>query len=393
MVPEFLPGLELSRRFYSEAVLPVLRRSLDGVPFSAARLGSGSEVLGFDTERSTDHEWGPRLQLFLREEDLRQRREALWQALSEQLPTSFAGYPTHFHAPDGGPVARMTETAGPVHHRVAITSIAEWFGRELGFDPLAGATTLDWLAAPTQRLAESTGGELFCDGLGGLAEARRRIRWYPDDLWRFALACQWQRLSQEEAFVGRAGEVGDELGSAVVAARLVRDLVRLAFLIERRWAPYAKWLGSAFGTLRLAPALEPHLRDALGATSWKAREAGLCAAYEIVGRAQNELALIEIVDPSVRPYHDRPFLVLHAERFAGALRRSIADPVLAGLPLLGTVDQVVDSTDVLCSSARTRQVIRALYPDLPPAPGPGAVSGPAAGSVAPQSGSKRGDSA
>ncbi|HEV2887049.1 MAG TPA: DUF4037 domain-containing protein [Jatrophihabitans sp.] len=366
MSAQFLPGLELSRRFYLEAVLPILRSDFGAIPFSAARMGSGSEVLGFDTERSTDHEWGPRLQLFLRDEDLRTSGESLWRVLSERLPKSFAGYPTHFHALDGDPVGHMAETDGPVNHRITVTSIAQWFGYELGFDPLAGVTTLDWLAAPTQRLAENAGGELFHDGLGELAEARRRIQWYPDDLWRYALACQWQRLSQEEAFVGRAGEVGDELGSAVVAARLVRDIIRLSFLLERRWAPYAKWLGSAFGMLRISAVLAPRLQDVLAATSWKQREIGLCAAYELVGRAQNELGLTEPVDPSVRPYHDRPFLVLHAERFAGALQGSIPDGTLRQLPLLGTIDQFVDSTDALRSSAQTRLIVRAAFADLLP---------------------------
>ena len=361
MAAQFLPGLELSRRFYSEAVLPILQCTLPGIPFSAARLGSGSEVLGFDTDRSADHEWGPRLQIFLREEDLETHGESTWRALSEQLPKSFAGWPTHFSAPDGGPIGHMTETDGPVNHRITITSIAGWFGRELGFNPVAGITTLDWLATPTQRLAENTAGAVFSDGLGELAETRRRIRWYPDDIWRYALACQWQRISQEEAFVGRAGEVGDDLGSAVVAARLTREIIRLSFLLERRWAPYAKWLGSSFGTLAIAAELKEHLRSVLGAASWQERETGLCAAYQIVGHKQNELALSEPVDPTVRPYHDRPFQVLHAERFAEALRASVTDPRLAELPLVGTIDQFVDSTDVLGSTARTRLVIEAVW--------------------------------
>ena len=360
MATQFLPGLELSRRFYAEAVLPILQRTLPGIPFSAARLGTGSEVLGFDTERSADHEWGPRLQIFLPEDELATRGESTWQALSEQLPKSFAGWPTHFHAPDGGPIGHMAETDGPVNHRIAITSIGRWFGNELGFHPLAGISSLDWLAAPTQRLAESTGGAVFFDGLGELAEARRRIQWYPDDLWRYVLACQWQRISQEEAFVGRAGEVGDDLGSAVVAARLAREVIRLGFLLERRWAPYSKWLGRSFGTLKLAAIVAKPLQDALGAASWQGREAGLCAAYQLLGRAQNELALTEPVDPSVRPYHDRPFLVLHAERFADALLRSIQDPAVKELPPVGAIDQIVDNTDVLCSPARTRRIMAAL---------------------------------
>ncbi len=39
----FLSGIELSRRFYAEAVAPVV-----GGPHSAALVGPGSEVLGFD---------------------------------------------------------------------------------------------------------------------------------------------------------------------------------------------------------------------------------------------------------------------------------------------------------------------------------------------------------
>jgi hypothetical protein len=42
-------------------------------------------------------------------------------------------------------------------------------------------------------------------------------------------------FSQEKAFVGRCGEIADELGSAVVAARLIRDLMRLCLLIGRHY--------------------------------------------------------------------------------------------------------------------------------------------------------------
>jgi len=56
----FIPGLELSRRFYWEAVRPVLDAEFPGLRHSAALIGTGSEVLGFDTPMSSDHHWGPR---------------------------------------------------------------------------------------------------------------------------------------------------------------------------------------------------------------------------------------------------------------------------------------------------------------------------------------------
>ena len=43
--------------------------------------------------------------------------------------------------------------------------------------------------------------------------------------------------------------MGDELGSAVLGARLVESAMRLAFLMERTYAPYVKWFGTAFARL------------------------------------------------------------------------------------------------------------------------------------------------
>ncbi|MCA1598155.1 MAG: hypothetical protein LC769_03895, partial [Chloroflexi bacterium] len=58
---EFVPGLELARSFYRD----ILADIVGPIPHAAAALGEGSEILGFDTERSTDHSWGPRAQIFV----------------------------------------------------------------------------------------------------------------------------------------------------------------------------------------------------------------------------------------------------------------------------------------------------------------------------------------
>ena len=63
MPPPFIPGIELARAFHAEIVAPLLAGQPE--PYAAALLGPGSEVLGFDSARSADHDWGPRLQVFL----------------------------------------------------------------------------------------------------------------------------------------------------------------------------------------------------------------------------------------------------------------------------------------------------------------------------------------
>jgi hypothetical protein len=145
-----------------------------------------------------------------------------------------------------------------------------------------------------------------------------------------------------------------------VAARLARDVMRLAFLLERRYAPYSKWLGSAFARLPAADALGPPLRAVLAATDAGGREAALCAAYEAAGRLQNAAGLTAPVDPTPRRYHGRPYLVLHAERFARALAATVDDPALRRLPLVGGVDQWADSADFLDQRDAIRAALRAL---------------------------------
>jgi hypothetical protein len=62
---EFIPSLKLNQLFYEEIIRPLLHQHFPNIPYSAARLGGGSDVLGYDTPMSTDHDWGIRQQLFL----------------------------------------------------------------------------------------------------------------------------------------------------------------------------------------------------------------------------------------------------------------------------------------------------------------------------------------
>ncbi|MGH3490930.1 MAG: DUF4037 domain-containing protein [Actinopolymorphaceae bacterium] len=72
-----------------------------------------------------------------------------------------------------------------------------------------------------------------------------------------------------------------ELGSRIIAVRLVRELMRLAFLLERTYWPYTKWFGTAFAELPIAATLTPALTAASTAATHAGREEGLVAAYEL----------------------------------------------------------------------------------------------------------------
>src|SRR5207247_707920 len=146
-------------------------------------------------------------------------------------------------------------------------------------------------------------------------------------------------------------------GSRLVAAALVRDLMRLAFLMERRYAPYAKWLGTAFAHLTCAPRLGPPLAAALAAPAWPARWAALVRAYVVAAELHNALDLTPPLAAAVSSYHNRPYQVIHADRFAAALLATIQDPAVHALGSpIGNVDQWIDSTPVLGYPARYRRL-------------------------------------
>jgi len=227
----------------------------------------------------------------------------------------------------------------------------------LGCDPRDGLPAVNWLTLPEQKLRVMRSGRVFHDGLGELEKIQVQLHYYPRAVWLYLLAAQWRRIDQEEPFMGRCGEVGDEIGSRILTARLIRDVMRLCFLMEREYAPYSKWFGTAFSQLKCARELTPSLMAALSGGTWQEREAHLSLVYELVAAQHNALGITPALDAKVSNFHDRPFKVIQSGRFVEAIRNAIQDDEVRRLPEhLGGVDQFVDSTDVSSYTARARRL-------------------------------------
>jgi Domain of unknown function (DUF4037) len=359
MTPEFIPGRELSRRFFTDVVRPIVDDAFPALRYAAALLGAGSEVMGYDTEMSTDHDWGPHIDLFLHDDTPTDLRTQITTVLSERLPGEYCAYPLRpAIAPD-----TSDEVAGArVCAEVRVLTLASFIQSYLSFDVAAPIEPADWLTFPSQKLRTIAVGPIWHDEIG-LGVARGRFAQYPHDVWLYLLAAGWTRIGQEDHLMGRAGMVGDEIGSAIIGARLVRDLMRLCFLMEREFAPYAKWFGTAFGQLPCAAELSPSLRGALTAATWQERERFLVAAYESVAEMHNRLGITHPLPATVRGFFTRPFQVIAAGEFAAAIVAEISDASLRRLitrPLIGGIDQLSDSTDLL-EKTDWRPILRDLY--------------------------------
>ncbi|MDR3612134.1 MAG: DUF4037 domain-containing protein [Candidatus Obscuribacterales bacterium] len=354
---DFVQGLDLSESFYRQIVQPILARRLPQLKYACALIGAGSEVLGFDTEMSSDHDWGPRLLLFVESENLVKNGREINTVLQQELPVEFRGFPTQYalSKPDA-------DGQNFIQHRVDVFSVASFLKDYLGFDYAQTIKSVDWLTFPEQKLRSITAGRVFRDEVK-LHEMRQQFAYYPDNVWLYLLASGWNRIEQEEHLMGRAGLVGDEIGSSLIAARLVRDLMRLCFLMEKAYAPYAKWFGTAFTKLSCSKELAPVLEQILQASTWKNREKYLSHAYKFVAAMHNKLKITETLSEDVAQFHGRPFWTISMGAFSQAIAAKITEPEMKKLAqkrLIGGIDQISDNTDIL-EDANRRLLFKDFY--------------------------------
>jgi Domain of unknown function (DUF4037) len=341
-------GAAVARAYFADVVQPLLARRLPGLRYAAGRLGSGSDVLGLDDDRSRDHDWGLRLTVLVDEAD-RTALPAVTELLEQELPQDYRGLPVRF-ATTWDPIVRP---------RAEVATVGDFATSRLGANPLHPMSAIDWLILTGQSVLEVIAGPVFTDHTSELTAVRETLRWYPPDVDRYVLAAAWHRLSEQMPMVGRTAEVGDEVGSRLLCAGLAADLIRLAFLLHRQWPPYRKWFGTLFARLPSAGELPDLLRTAAGGQHWHERESAIAGSAEALLRLQRDRGLPTPAH-GVIPFWDRPYRTISSD-VPAALLAGITDPDLAALPPgIGSIEQWCDNADVLAKPER-RPAIAATY--------------------------------
>ncbi len=299
---KFVPSLALSRMLYEEQIEPILEMGFPGLPYAAATLGMCSEILGLDDAVSMDHEWGPRVTVFLSDEAYGQHAEALMQGFRDFLPKSFKGFDMMWRKPG----VDVHDTKETILYHVGVSTI----DRALGFCGGSAALPLqdtNWLKISEQHLLEFTSGVVYHDATGDLTAARDALAYYPDDVLRFLLLNEWNALGGDWFPVGRIGARGDALGLRLQAARIAQHLMRIAFRVSQRYWTYRKWFGTLFKQLPIAGELEPLLSVLVDEKNWRRIEETIGEAAAILLSEQSKLGIAPpvhfLMDRSDDPRH------------------------------------------------------------------------------------------
>ena len=233
-----MKGIELSRAYFEEYGKPMLQNDFaehtDRI--AVGLVGHGSECFGFDDEISSDHDFEPRFCIWLTDEDNQKFGFRLFRAYSK-LPREFMGI-------------RCRERSAGRQKEKGVYSISEFYSTYTG---RSGAPECwqDWLYTPSHYFAEATNGEVFCDPLGEFTRIRELIKnGMPEDVRLKKIASCALRMAQSGQYNYKRCIAHGELGAARLALdEFTRNACELTFLLERRHAPYYKWIFRAMRDL------------------------------------------------------------------------------------------------------------------------------------------------
>ena len=302
-------GIELSEAYYRTCGEPMLKAEFPELyPRLAAGIcGPGSENYGFDDEISRDHDFDPGFFLWLTPEDYKTYEFRLSRAY-DRLPDTFEGVPVLGKS--------VYETA-----RHGVRETGAFFAGITGF-AFAPKTNLQWLSLPDHRLAEAVNGCIFYDGQGDVTAIRAALSAMPEDVRR-------KKLAKYVIFAAQAGQYnyaralkhGENGAAALALARFAENYAGAAFLLNRQYAPFYKWVLKAGGAL---PKLGEDVKNIEQALPDPLGEATAAVIEEAAAHMIGELAAQGLSD------YPSEFLEPHAYE----IMRRIEDPELRNMHVM-----------------------------------------------------------
>jgi hypothetical protein len=249
--------IEISHDFFNQIVRPILEEHFpeESAQSAFGVFGYGSEALKLDDEYSRDHHWGLRIDALMPEQVFQNKREAIMQVLAHNLPESFKG-----HSLREGHVAG----AG-----LAPDSFEAFLARTVGIKH-PPKTYQDWLSLPEEDVMHIINGEVWYDPSGKFTAIRTAFQEYYPEPVRLRRIAHWCRYfsGMGSYALKRAILRNNDFYAITAFGKAIRWGVQLAFMIDRQYYPYDKWLMAFFERLpRLYKPLGPIVNEAVSLTS------------------------------------------------------------------------------------------------------------------------------
>ena len=235
-----IKGLELSKKYFYDIVLPEFEKSLkDILPLCAFGLvGEGSECYGYDDKISQDHDFGPSVCIWLRKDDYLKHKDKINEVL-KKLPKTYLGF------------QELKESEWGSDRR-GLLNIEDFYFKFLGSSK-APETIADWQKIPETALATVTNGEVFLDNLGEFTKVRKDLlNYYPEPMRQNKIATRLMNISQHGQYnYTRCLKRNDLVAANQCLYLFVDEVIHLVFLLNRRYKIFYKWSNRALLDLKI----------------------------------------------------------------------------------------------------------------------------------------------
>lgn len=261
-----MKGIELSEKFYYEYGEKMIKENFSHIEkyLAVGICGSGSECFGYDDEISQDHDFEPGFCIFIPgEEIIDSRTEFLLERAYAKLPKEFLGFKRSPLNPVGG-------------NRHGVIRIDDFFKAKTGYSN-GELSIIEWLQIPEQFPLEATNGKIFCDHFGQLTQLREKLLYMPEDARLKKLAGNLVLMAQSGQYNYSRCVKRQETGAAQLAvAEFVSSVLKVIFLLNKKYMPYYKWSFRALRELdvlsELASDLEYLLSSGNGADEFAKKQ-------------------------------------------------------------------------------------------------------------------------
>ncbi len=245
-----MTGLEQAKALYLERGAAMIHERFPEYErrIAVGLAGSGSQCLGFDDNISRDHDFEDGFCLWLTDAD----DENIGVALAREY-RKITGARTSPASALGTPGTGVMRTS-------------DFYRRFTGCSG-APETWRDWLYLPSYSLAQAVNGEVFRDDLGQFSHIREAIATgMPEDVRRKKIAARLVLMAQSGQYnYSRCLAHGEDGAAMLAIGEFVTNTAQLLFLLNRKFAPYYKWLLRGVRTLPLLSELADPLEFLLTA--------------------------------------------------------------------------------------------------------------------------------
>lgn len=251
--------IDVSRDFFFDVLKPILEREfpLETSQTAFGIFGYGSEVLQLDDEYSSDHHWGLRVNALMPDYLFEGRREEFLNVVDENLPETYRGHSLR-EGFSGG-------------KGLSLLSLESYLRRTIGAEQ-PPETYEEWLRVPEEDIIHVINGEIWLDESGCFTAIRKAfLDYYPEPV-RLRRIAHWCRYfsGMGSYALKRATLRDNEYYASVAFGKAIRWGVQLAFMLDKKYYPYDKWIIAYLRRLpRLAEPLVPIVDEAVKlSTSW-----------------------------------------------------------------------------------------------------------------------------